>query len=54
MREADKLAAYRNREQHREFRCVAAIVLTLAAGVAHTIWHIDAVMVAHLARVLGL
>ena len=54
MREADKLAAYRNREQRREFRCVAAIVLTLAAAVAHAIWHIDGVVIAHLARVMGL
>jgi hypothetical protein len=54
MREADKLAAYRNREQRREFRCVAWIVLTLAVAAGHAIWHIDAGVIAHLARVLGL
>jgi hypothetical protein len=53
MRESDKLAAFRNREQRRELVCLASLVLTPAAAVLTVLFHVDSSLLALVARAIG-
>jgi len=53
MTHAEKMAAFRLREQRREFVCVATLVVTSAVAVLMTIYHVNAAVLAHVLRALG-